>query len=133
MAVPESFDGIILVADDDVQIGKLIKKALEVEGFEVMVVTNGEEAMTAARHPRVKLIIMDALMPKVNGFEASEKIKKSLNPQVAIILLTAVYRQTRFKLKAKKEWGIDSFMTKPFDINELISEVKRLLRFPGYA
>ncbi len=132
MGTGKIFDGIILIADDDLQIGKLLKKALEVEGFEVMVVTDGEEAMTASRHPRVKLIIMDALMPKVNGFEASERIKKSLNPSVAIILLTAVYRQTRFKLKAKKEWGIDSFMTKPFDVNELISEVKRLLGFPGY-
>lgn len=120
-------NGIILVADDDLQIGKLIKKTLEVEGFEVMVVSNGEEAIAAARDSRIKLIIMDALMPKMNGFEASERIKKSINPDIPIILLTAVYRQTRFKLKAKKEWGIDSFMTKPFDVNELMEEIRRLL------
>jgi CheY-like chemotaxis protein len=123
-------DKVVLVVDDDFNMCDLIKSGLESVGYSVMTAHNGVEAIANARHPNVKLIVMDALIPKISGFEASEKIKKAINPEVKIILLTAVYKQTKFKLKAKKEWGADVFMTKPFDLQKLIGEVQRLIGAP---
>lgn len=121
------FDGKILVADDDFRLCDLLKRSLEYEGFHVDIAGNGEEAVDIAKDPQIKLIIMDGLMPKLNGFEASKHIKRSINPEAKIILLTAVYTQARFRLK-KARWGIDAIMTKPFDVHSLVDETKRLLQ-----
>ena len=120
-------DKLILVVDDDFNMCELIKSVLEEAGYSVVVAHNGAEAIARARNPQIVLIIMDALIPKISGFEASEKIKKAINPDVKIIMLTAVYKQTKFKLKAKKEWGVDAFMTKPFEPKDLLNNVINLV------
>ncbi len=122
------FDGLILVVDDDPIVVKLATKALEIKGFEVISAGDGNEALVAAKDPRVKLIIMDAMMPNLGGFEASKRIKESINPQALIILLTAAYRSAPLKYRKKDKEVIDSFMRKPFDIHEMISEIERLLK-----
>ena len=123
-------DKMILVVDDDFNMCELIKSVLENAGYSVITAHNGAEAIARARDPKIVLIVMDALIPKISGFEASEKIKKAINPDVKIIMLTAVYKQTRFKLKAKKEWGVDTFMTKPFETKELLRNVVNLVGRP---
>lgn len=121
-----NFDGLILVADDELTIRKLAEHALKRMGFQVVLARDGAEAVEAAKNPRVKLIIMDATMPRLNGFEASKQIKES-NPDLPIIMLTAAYSNTPLKYRKKGNEVIDYFMRKPFDIKDLTFHIKRLL------
>lgn len=121
------FEGVILIADDDQVLTSLLEKRLGLEGFKTIVATDGEETLFAADNPQVKLIIMDALMPKIDGFEASRRIKESINPEAIIILFTAAFHKLPLKYRKRGDEFIDLFMRKPFDANEMIKEIKYLL------
>ncbi|RMH73036.1 MAG: response regulator [Gemmatimonadetes bacterium] len=119
------FYGKILIADDDPKLAKILQLGLKRQGFDVIVAHDGQEAVALSRDPEVALIIMDGLMPQINGFEASKRIKEYINPNAKIILLTAVYTQAKFILE-KDKWGIDSLMKKPFTLEILMKEISRL-------
>ncbi|AQS58253.1 response regulator transcription factor [Desulforamulus ferrireducens] len=117
-------NGTILVADDDRRIVKIVTHSLEQEGYKVIAAQDGEEAVRLATTMNPDLVIMDIMMPKLDGLEASQKIKAKVD--VPIIILSAkddvVDKIVGFKM------GIDDYQTKPFSPAELALRVKAVLR-----
>ncbi len=114
----------ILVVDDEKLLVKGIKFNLENEGYRVDAAYDGEEAVSLAKSEDYDLIIMDLMMPKLNGLDASMKIREF--SKVPIIMLTARGEDTDKILGF--EYGADDYITKPFNILELKARVRALLR-----
>jgi diguanylate cyclase (GGDEF)-like protein len=121
--VPET----ILVVDDDPDIARFVEVNLRSAGYEVAVAGDGEEALTRAGDLRPDLVLLDVMMPRIDGFEVAQRLRK--NPQTAntsIIMLTAK------ALSADKVTGLqsgaDDYIIKPFDPIELLARVKGTLR-----
>lgn len=114
----------ILVVDDEKLLVKGIKFNLENEGYKVDVAYDGEEAVEKAKNGDIDLIIMDIMMPKLNGLEACMRIREF--SKVPIIMLTAKGEDTDKIIGF--EYGADDYITKPFNILELKARVRVLLR-----
>ena len=114
----------ILVVDDEQVLVKGIKFNLEHEGYQVEVGYDGEQAVELAREGRFDLIILDLMMPKIDGLQACMRIREFSN--VPIIMLTAKSEDAD-KLMGF-ECGADDYLTKPFNILELKARVRALLR-----
>ena len=117
----------ILVVDDEKLLVKGIKFNLENEGYQVDTCYDGEEAVEKAASGKFDLIIMDIMMPKMNGLEACMHIRQ--NSMVPIIMLTAKGDDTDKLIGF--EYGADDYITKPFNILELKARVRALLRRSG--
>jgi DNA-binding response OmpR family regulator len=117
----------ILVVDDEPLYLRLLKVNLESEGYEITTARNGEEALEMITQFSPNLIIMDVMMPKMDGISACERIRQFSD--VPIILLTArVEEQDRV---AGLNIGADDYVTKPFSATELVARVKAILRRTG--
>ena len=114
----------ILVVDDEVLLVKGIRFNLENEGYEVDVCYDGETAVAMARKTAYGLIILDLMMPKLDGLSACAKIREF--SMVPVIMLTAKSEDTDKLLGF--EYGADDYITKPFNILELKARVRALLR-----
>ncbi len=114
----------ILVVDDEKIIVKGIKFNLESEGYDVETAYNGEEAIELLRNVQIDLVILDLMMPKMDGLEACKRIREFSN--VPIIMLTAKSEDTDKILGL--DYGADDYITKPFNIMELKSRVRAILR-----
>ncbi|NLO49413.1 MAG: response regulator transcription factor [Clostridiales bacterium] len=114
----------VLVVDDEKLLVKGIKFNLENEGYKVDVAYDGEEAVEIAKNGDIDLIIMDIMMPKLNGLEACMRIREF--SKVPIIMLTAKGEDTDKIIGF--EYGADDYITKPFNILELKARVRVLLR-----
>ena len=119
----------ILVADDEKIIVKGIKFNLENEGFDVETAYNGEEALEIIKNVHLDLVILDLMMPKLDGLETCKRIREFST--VPIIMLTAKSEDTDKLLGF--EYGADDYLTKPFNILELKSRVRAILRRSGSA
>lgn len=117
----------ILVVDDEALLVKGIRFNLQNEGYEVVTGSNGAEAVQLARDPSISLIILDVMMPEMDGFTACNKIREFSG--VPIIFLTAK-TDDMDKLMGFDHGG-DDYLTKPFNILELKARVKALLRRSG--
>ncbi len=117
----------ILVADDEKLLVKGIKFNLEMDGFEVVAAYDGEEAVDIVRAGGIDLIIMDLMMPKKSGLDASLEIRSF--SKVPIIMLTAKSDDNDKIIGF--EYGADDYVTKPFNILELKARVRALLRRSG--
>ena len=117
----------ILVVDDDVAINELIKINLELQGYEVVQAFNGVEGFAKAKQDEPALVILDVMMPEVDGYTVARRIRQSGEiSDVPIIMLTALS-----ELNNKVEGfdiGVDDYLTKPFEIDELIVRVRALLK-----
>ncbi|WP_260294615.1 response regulator [Sedimenticola hydrogenitrophicus] len=117
----------ILIVDDEKNIAISVDYLLRREGYEVSVAHDGEEGLRRIRDDRPDLVLLDIMMPKLNGFEVCEAVRQ--DPELAgvrIVMLTAKGRD------AEKEKGLalgaDAYITKPFATRELVSQVKALLQ-----
>ena len=117
----------ILVVDDEKVLVKGIKFNLENEGYQVEVGYDGQEAVEQARTGQFDLIILDLMMPKIDGLQACMKIREFSN--VPVIMLTA--RGEDADKIIGFECGADDYITKPFNILELKARVRALLRRAG--
>ncbi|MBU1109569.1 MAG: response regulator [Candidatus Riflebacteria bacterium] len=116
----------ILVADDEPHILRIVKDKLSNAGFSVIAVTNGEEAFTAAKSEAPDLILLDVMMPKMNGFEVCKKLRQdALFKSTPIILLTA--RGQESDMKTGFDAGATDYITKPFSPRQLLETVKAKL------
>ena len=119
----------ILVVDDERVMVKGIKFNLENEGYQVDTGSDGEEAVDKARTGQFDLIILDLMMPKIDGLQACMNIRESSN--VPVIMLTAKSEDTDKIIGF--ECGADDYITKPFNILELKARIRALLRRAGAA
>lgn len=117
----------ILVVDDEELLVKGIKFNLQNEGYEVITGCNGQQAISLAKDPSVDLVVLDVMMPEVDGLEACRRIREFSN--VPIIMLTA-RTQDMDKLLGFEQ-GADDYLTKPFNILELKARIRALLRRSG--
>ena len=114
----------ILVVDDEALLVKGIRFNLQNEGYEVVTGTNGAEAVQLAKDPAIGLIILDVMMPEMDGFTACTKIREFSD--VPIIFLTA--KIDDMDKLVGFDHGADDYLTKPFNILELKARIKALLR-----
>lgn len=119
----------ILVVDDEALLVKGIRFNLQNEGYEVITGSNGLEAVSLAQDPDVSLIILDVMMPEMDGLTACNRIRQFSN--VPIILLTA--KADDMDKLMGFDHGADDYLTKPFNILELKARIRALLRRSGSA
>ena len=123
----------ILLVDDEPSIVKMVGKRLEVEGFDVLVAMDGQEGLAKAQAEHPDLIILDLMLPKMNGYEVCTMLKQDTRYQrIPIILFTAKAQEKDEKLGM--ECGADAFVRKPFRAQELLEHIRRLVeaaRQPG--
>ena len=115
----------ILVVDDDKNIRKLITVVLEKEGFVVFNAKDGQEALSVLDKETIDLIIVDIMMPNVNGYEFTETVRLS-NQKTPILMMSA--KQLAEDRKKGFMAGIDDFMVKPIDTEELVLRVRAIMR-----
>jgi two-component system alkaline phosphatase synthesis response regulator PhoP len=115
----------ILLVDDEPSIIQLARMYLEREGFSVQSVGDGEAALEAATRVKPGLIVLDVMLPKLDGFEVCRRLRGDKN-QVPIIMLTA--RDEDIDKIIGLELGADDYLTKPFNPRELVARVKAILR-----
>ena len=117
----------ILVVEDEDAVRSVIAEAMRLEGLEVREARNGEEAMAMFLTDPPALVILDVLMPGMNGLEVCQSIRNLPEPlnKTPIIMLTAI--DTRLGERLGKEAGADIYLTKPFSPRELRQKVRELL------
>jgi len=114
----------VLVVDDEELIREVLKEYLENDKYEVIEAGNGEEAITKAKENDINLIIMDIMMPKMDGFSAVKEIQKFKS--VPTIMLSA--RGEEYDKLLGFDLGIDDYVTKPFSPKEVMARVKAVLK-----
>lgn len=116
---------LVLLIDDEPSILELARMYLEREGYQVQQAKDGEAALEAANRLRPDLIVLDIMLPKLDGFEVCKRLRASRNP-AAILMLTA--RDEDVDKILGLELGADDYLTKPFNPRELVARVKAILR-----
>ncbi len=118
-------DHRILVVDDEANIVQLARLYLEREGFSVQSVADGRSAMRAIETDLPALVVLDVMLPELDGFEVCRRLRAQ-NNLIPILMLTA--RDEDFDKILGLELGADDYMTKPFNPRELVARVKAILR-----
>ncbi|MEK7858187.1 MAG: response regulator transcription factor [Elusimicrobiota bacterium] len=114
----------ILVVEDDKNIAKLLKYNLEHEGYRVLQSPDGEAGLEAFRKEKPDLVVLDLMLPKLNGFEFCKAVKR--DHQTPILMLTA--RKEEVDRILGFDAGADDYVTKPFSVREVLARVKAILR-----
>ncbi|MCI8458556.1 MAG: response regulator transcription factor [Clostridia bacterium] len=115
---------VILIADDEAKIRAVLREYAEFEGYEVLEAGDGMESVRMAKNNRVDLVIMDVMMPKLDGFSAVKEIRKAKD--VPVIMLSA--RVEEYDKLFGFEIGVDDYVTKPFSPKEVMARVSAVLR-----
>ena len=119
----------ILLVDDEPSLVKIVSRRLEAEGFQVCIAMDGEEALKQVEAEHPDLIILDVMLPKMNGYEVCRKLKWDPRFQkIPIMLFTAkaLERDEKFGFEA----GADAYVRKPFRAPELLEKIRTLLSEP---
>jgi len=117
----------IMVVDDDQNIGELLRLYLEKEGFTAVVMQDGEAALAAFDSEKPDLILLDVMMPRLDGWQVCREIRKK--SQCPIIMITA--KGEVFDRVLGLELGADDYVVKPFETKEVIARIKAVLRRSG--
>ena len=118
---------IILAVDDHPQNTELLEAHLVPQGYEVVRAAGGEEALKILSGSQIDLVLLDAMMPGMSGFEVLERIRADKKTRLLPVVMVTVLKETEDRVKAL-EAGCDDFISKPFDRYELLARVKSLLR-----
>ena len=114
----------VLVVDDEKPLREFVRRNLEVRGYKVLTASNGLEALAIFQNETIQLVIMDIMMPHMDGLEATRRIRQE--SVIPIIILTAMGEEAD-KVRAF-DLGADDYLTKPFGVGELLGRVKAVLR-----
>ena len=115
----------ILLAEDEVDLNNVVTKYLKKNGYSVDSVLDGEEALDYLEYGEYDLVILDIMMPKVNGFEVIKKLRDKGN-HTSILMLTA--RDSADDKVKGLDLGADDYIVKPFDFNELLARIRAVVR-----
>jgi len=117
----------ILVVDDEPDIVRVITKTLEVNGYEVITANDGQEGLEKAKTEKPDLIVLDLMLPKIDGYKVCGLLKKDTRyVKTPIILFTAKAQAKDVKLG--EEVGADAYITKPFEAEVLLSKIEELIK-----
>lgn len=124
-SVSSALGKTVLVVDDSEDVRDLLKRALTDEGYEVVLAENGQRALQLIKESRPDLILLDAMLPEVHGFEIARRLRKSKRyGDVPIVMVSAVYRGWRFAEDLRESCGIEHYIEKPFRL----ADVKRAVQ-----
>jgi two-component system alkaline phosphatase synthesis response regulator PhoP len=115
----------LLIIEDESSLRKMLTDDLELEGYEVICASDGEEGLKLALEKKVDLVLLDVMMPKMSGWEVCRRIKAN-KKDLPIIMLTARGQESDKVMGL--DLGADDYVTKPFSILELIARIKAILR-----
>ncbi len=114
----------ILIVDDDINICELLRLYMEKEGYKTLIANDGEAAVSTALKENVDLVLLDVMLPKLDGWQVLREIRKT--SEVPIIMITA--KGEVFDKVLGLELGADDYIAKPFDTKEVVARVKAVLR-----
>lgn len=118
--------GRILVVDDEIYIVHILDFSLGMEGYEVLTALDGEQALEKARAEKPDLVVLDIMMPKLDGYETCKMLKADPNTRdIPVILLSAKGRNVDQKIGF--EVGADDYITKPFSPRKLVERINAIL------
>jgi CheY-like chemotaxis protein len=116
----------VLICDDDPVILRLLQVNLELEGYGVILANHGQEACEKAVEAVPDLIILDIMMPRMDGYETVDKLRgREATKDIPVVFLSAKAQQS--DIEKGKKFGIAEYLTKPFDPGELLEAVERLI------
>ena len=116
----------ILIVDDEVQLVEMVKMRLEAAGYEVISAYDGQEGFDKAKRDKPDLIILDLMLPKMDGYKVCGLLKNDARySKIPIIMFTARVQEEDVRLG--KDLGAEEYVTKPFDPKVLLSKIKELL------
>lgn len=119
----------ILVVDDDENILKLVEAMLIPQGYETVRASDGEKAIEAVRNQKPDLILMDIMMPKVDGYTACHAIKTNqATKAIPVVMLSGLGYELNKKLS--QQLGADGYITKPFSLHDLLDTINKYLPAP---
>ena len=122
---------VILVVDDQPTNIELLDAYLVPQGYQIVTAENGEEALSKLSANQIDLIILDVMMPGMDGFEVTRRIRLDASHLLLPIILVTALRETEDRVKGT-DAGCDDFISKPFDKTELLARVRSLLRVKSY-
>ena len=125
MSIPPPSKKTILVVEDEPQIVLGLKDSLEFEGFRVITAGKGKDGVALARAENPDAVVLDLMLPDINGYAVCEEIRR-WNTLIPIIMLTARSQETD-KIRGL-DAGADDYITKPFSVNELIARIRAIFR-----
>lgn len=116
----------ILLADDDMELTRVLRKGLERDGYDVTVAYDGKEALALIREKRPELVVLDVMMPVMNGWEVCKEVRADPElEKTSIIMLTGI--GPNLNEMTSPLYGADDYLDKPVDLTELQERVKSLL------
>ncbi|MDJ1183011.1 response regulator transcription factor [Roseofilum casamattae] len=121
-------DKKVLIVDDELHLRMLLEQTLEPledEDVDLLSASDGQEALDIITQEKPQLVFLDVMMPKMNGFDVCQEVKKILQLDIYIIMLTA--KGQEFDKKKGEEVGADVYMTKPFDPDEVLEKAMDVL------
>jgi CheY-like chemotaxis protein len=117
----------VLICDDDPVILRLLQVNLEIEGYDVVIAHHGEEAVTMALAEAPDLVLLDIMMPRMDGYEACRQIRShEETKEVPIVFLSARAQQS--DIDKGRAYGVSDYLTKPFDPTDLLEVIERLTK-----
>jgi CheY-like chemotaxis protein len=128
-----SDDPVVLVVDDDDAVRMMLTKSLEHDGLTVVTAKDGDEAVTQLRLLRPKVVLLDAMLPKVHGFEICAALKRSRLRDIPVVMISAIYRGVDQAREIQEVHGADFFVEKPFELQYVRKLVADLLQRPQEA
>ena len=117
----------ILIVDDEPDIVETLKFLIEIEGFESIIAMDGEEALKKAKEENPDVIILDVMLPKINGYKVCRLLKFDNKYKHIPVLMVTARSQEEDKVIGE-ETGADEYITKPFDINEIVEKIHYYLK-----
>jgi len=122
---------VILVVDDQTQNNDLLEAFLVPEGYEIIKATSGEEALAKLASTEIDLILLDVMMPGMDGFEVTRRIRQDKKNKLMPIILVTALKETEDRIQGIKA-GCDDYISKPFDKMELFARIQSLLKIKAY-
>ncbi len=121
----------VLVVDDEPAIRLLVQRALEHRGYEVELAADGAEALEKAGRGRFDLVLLDAMLPKIHGFEVALRLRSErATREIPIVIMSAIYRGWRFAQDARQSYGAQDYIEKPFRLDDLLRRIEAVLASP---
>ncbi|MFH1654277.1 MAG: response regulator [Pseudomonadota bacterium] len=127
----EKYKPKILVVDDEPRNVRLLEAHLSLQNYEILAAYSGKDAMRMASEDKPDLILLDIMMPDIDGFEVTRRLRLDEKTRLMPIVLITALNETKDRIKGI-EAGCDDFISKPFDSNEVLARVKTLLKLSYY-